>query len=108
MRTMMKIYVDGALAGSTPATGLIDENNVPVTIGAVDQNGGMIQFFKGLIDEVSIYDRALSASEIQTIFDTGSAGKCKDIPVITTESLADGIVDKPYSQTLAAVFGTQP
>lgn len=33
--------------------------------------------FDGLIDEVSVYNRALSASEIQAIFQAGSAGKCK-------------------------------
>jgi hypothetical protein len=30
-----------------------------------------------LNDEVEIFDRALEASEIQAIFDAGSAGKCK-------------------------------
>jgi len=35
-------------------------------------------FFSGLIDEVEIFDRALSQSEIQIIFDAGSDGKCKD------------------------------
>jgi hypothetical protein len=39
-------------------------------------------YYKGLIDEVEIYDRALSESEIQDIFDKGSAGKCKD-PTVT-------------------------
>jgi Concanavalin A-like lectin/glucanases superfamily len=33
--------------------------------------------FPGLIDEVEIYNRALSASEILMIFNAGSAGKCK-------------------------------
>lgn len=37
----------------------------------------MIQFFKGAIDEVGIFDRALSQEEIQAIFDAGSAGKTK-------------------------------
>jgi hypothetical protein len=35
-----------------------------------------IFFWDGLIDEVEIFDRALSASEIQDIFNAGSAGKC--------------------------------
>jgi len=37
--------------------------------------------FNGLIDEVEIYNRALSAAEIQAIFNAGSAGKCKVIEV---------------------------
>ena len=34
-------------------------------------------FFAGLIDEAQVYNRVLTASEIQAIFDTGSAGVCK-------------------------------
>jgi len=37
--------------------------------------------FNGLIDEVEIYNRALSQSEIQDIYNAGSAGKCKPIKV---------------------------
>jgi hypothetical protein len=33
-------------------------------------------YFKGLIDEVSVYDRALSAGEIESIFAADEAGKC--------------------------------
>ena len=32
--------------------------------------------FNGLIDEVSIYDRALTSAEIQSIYAAGEAGKC--------------------------------
>jgi hypothetical protein len=32
----------------------------------------------GLIDEVELYNRALSASEIQSIYNAGSGGKCKE------------------------------
>jgi len=38
--------------------------------------------FNGLIDEVALYDRALSPAEIKTIFSAGSAGKCR--PAIVT------------------------
>ena len=34
------------------------------------------RYFKGLIDEVSIYKRALTDSEIQSIYYAGEAGKC--------------------------------
>lgn len=38
--------------------------------------------FFGAIDELAIYDRALSAAQITTIFNAGTAGKCK--PIATT------------------------
>ena len=39
-----------------------------------DCNG--TRYFDGLIDEVSIYDRALTNAEIQSIYSAGEAGKC--------------------------------
>jgi hypothetical protein len=53
------------------------------------------QPFNGLIDEVSIYNRALSASEIESIFNAGSAGKCK--PATNTPPTIDA--GGPYTVT---------
>ncbi|MBI5631874.1 MAG: carboxypeptidase regulatory-like domain-containing protein [Nitrospirae bacterium] len=39
------------------------------------------QFFRGLIDEVEIFNRALSGNEIAAIFNAGPEGKC--VPVLT-------------------------
>ncbi len=33
-------------------------------------------YFKGFIDEVTIYNRALTAEEVEEIYDAGAAGKC--------------------------------
>src|SRR5262249_35354943 len=59
--------------------------------------------FNGLIDEVSIYSRALSASEIQAIFAAGSAGKCKcgreTIPIPTSQSRAEAGWNLTYKVT---------
>jgi hypothetical protein len=35
------------------------------------------RYWNGLIDEIDIFNRALSASEIQVIYNAGSAGKAK-------------------------------
>jgi uncharacterized protein (TIGR03437 family) len=40
------------------------------------QPGSSDPLWKGLIDEIDIYNRALSQSEIQAIFSAGSGGKC--------------------------------
>ena len=61
----MYLYVDGALDVSAPATTTIPQNDHPVVIGENAQAKG--RFWKGLIDEVRVYDRALSASEIQQL-----------------------------------------
>lgn len=54
---------------------------VQLTIGSGGYSGGNpIQFFKGAIDEVGVYNRILSTSEIKAIFNAGDAGKCKPSP----------------------------
>lgn len=40
-------------------------------------NGPPVIPFNGLIDEVSVYNAALSASQIQSIYKAGRAGKCR-------------------------------
>jgi hypothetical protein len=61
------IYVDGALDVSASASGLISQNSYPVCLGQTANAPGNYAF-DGLIDEVSIYNRALSASEIRAIY----------------------------------------
>jgi hypothetical protein len=73
------IYVDGNLDNWCPATGTIDQNSYPVCIGENAEQTGRL--WNGLIDEVSIYNRALTASEIRTIYEAGSEGKCPGLAI---------------------------
>jgi plastocyanin len=74
---MMRIYVDGVEKGNMAATGSIDPTTDPLLIGrnAVSLNID----WHGLIDELEIFNRALSATEIAAIFNAGAGGKCKPI-----------------------------
>ena len=64
--TRMFLYVDGTLDVSQPSTGWIAQNTYPVEFG---QNAEAPRaLFNGLIDEVSLYRRALTASEIRAIY----------------------------------------
>jgi hypothetical protein len=65
-------YINGVVVASGDASAFIGPNTAPFLIG----NSGACSPFAGLIDEVSLYNRALSAEEIQAIFGAGSAGKC--------------------------------
>jgi hypothetical protein len=58
------IYVDGELKNTTAFTGALETSSVNTVIGA-PSNLFVTQFFNGSIDEVKIYPRALSLSEIQ-------------------------------------------
>ena len=72
---------DQTTLGVPVASQLGNPSNANIQIGQA--NGcSLTTLFEGLIDEVSIYDRALSASEIQDIFDAGNAGMCKPLTIL--------------------------
>ena len=83
----LHVYVNGAEVPVTvsPNAGggtgtAVSDNTVPVSIGRVEKEGGVPNLhFKGVIDEVEIFGRALSATEVDAINDAGSGGKCKAI-----------------------------
>jgi hypothetical protein len=64
----LRLFVDGAQVQSTGAAGLIQMSEEPLLIGG--STVWPADSFHGLIDEVRIYDRALSAEEIQANMET--------------------------------------
>jgi hypothetical protein len=75
----VKIYLNGVLQTEAAYNLGIFQGNSEVGIGASVGQGTPGQFispFKGKIDEISVYNRALTASEVQAIYNAGSAGKC--------------------------------
>jgi hypothetical protein len=76
----VKSYVDGLLVDDfNYEQGALD-STAPVSIGKHnddDQTYGTRRFFKGLIDEVEVFNRALTQTEIQSIIAAGTSGKCK-------------------------------
>jgi hypothetical protein len=70
-----KVYMNGALMGSRACTLVPPSTPDPLWIG---YDLTHTQFF-GKIDEIELFNRTLSASEVQAIFDAGIAGKCKAI-----------------------------
>lgn len=81
----IKLYVNGQLVVDPIfQTGIITPmlETSFLTIGSEDGRTNephLIgqRYFHGLIDEVELYNRALSESDIQAIYNAGSVGKCK-------------------------------
>jgi len=73
----VRLYVDGKQVGSgTPAQGSIAYNLPTSNVLSIGTYlGPYPSQFTGAVDELAIYDRALSASEIQAIYNLGTAGK---------------------------------
>ncbi|NIP24127.1 MAG: DUF1080 domain-containing protein [Phycisphaerae bacterium] len=63
------LFVDGTLDASEKTTRTISVNDYPVLIGENAQHRG--RFFRGLIDDVRIYDRALSVDELRALVKAG-------------------------------------
>jgi hypothetical protein len=67
----LKLYVNGALAGTTSscvgptATG-------HTVIGRAKYGGNQVDFWRGAIDQVHVYDRALTDAEVTTLYTSGS------------------------------------
>ena len=74
----IKLYVNGALKGSTAASGIFQGANVPFAIGK-STLAGFNFVFGGRIDEVSVWKKALSQSEIQDIIDNELTGTEQDL-----------------------------
>ncbi|MCK5740370.1 T9SS type A sorting domain-containing protein, partial [bacterium] len=66
--TTLSLYINGQFSSSTPLTGPINTTSFDLTIGQIlptisDYN------FKGLVDDVQIYNRQLDATEILKLFE---------------------------------------
>jgi len=110
----MSLYTNGVLAAQTittirPFGALIPGASPGVGIGNV--NDGQNNFpFVGDIDEISLYNRALTTGEIQAIYSAGSAGKCyaPTAPFITSQPTNQTVtVNNPVTFTVTA-GGTPP
>lgn len=68
-----QFYINGLLVASSPETSAITTSTNPLFIGG-DQTQG--QYFNGLIDEVRVYNVALTQGQIQADMNTpiGSGG----------------------------------
>ena len=86
-----------------------DPAPVPVTIGSAWQNNAPADLFSGLIDEVSLYDRALTCDEVFDIYNADFVGKNVTAPYFTTDSpLPAAATGTGYTQQVTTVLGTAP
>jgi hypothetical protein len=72
----IRLFVNGQLEGQANISFPQDYGTFPLFFGTSGQSY-WDRKFKGTLDEVSLYDRALSAGEIAAIYSAGAAGKCK-------------------------------
>jgi hypothetical protein len=105
----IKAYIDGQLIQTSTFPGNLARTvgHSPVDIGASNFSG---EFFKGIIDEVSIYNRLLLDTEIASVYASGSKGKCATpIPAhIAVQPSGQSVVIGQTATLIASGAGTAP
>jgi len=96
--TAWLIYYDGVLKNFTANAFGPKVNALNVSIGAFFISGAYARFFNGSIDDVGIWNRSLSASEVLDIYNDGNASRGL-ITRYSNSSAIDG--DYVYTDSLA-------
>ncbi|MFH0806481.1 MAG: LamG-like jellyroll fold domain-containing protein [Candidatus Brennerbacteria bacterium] len=65
---LKKLYMDGVQRTSDTVTSTINADTGPIHLAHRESVGVGVDHFGGVIDEVRIYDRALSATEIEALY----------------------------------------
>jgi hypothetical protein len=74
---LMSLYLDGQPAGTANITPTFDvSSSATFTLGAWNDRFGVVEHFSGLMDQISIYNKALPKNEVVTLFNSGGTGKC--------------------------------
>ncbi len=115
-QSIVTLYHNGQAVGVTTSTVPVQPQsfmNVNIgyrPVGSSDLWGGRRHL--GGLDEVSIYNRALSASEIQAIYNSGSGGKCSVSPsncfAFTSFNSTNGLALTGNSATVGGVLRLTP
>ncbi len=104
----LRLYVNGELAAQTNYAGGIFAGTSAIGIGALPYIQASVQTFHGLIDEISLYNRALTDGEIQAIYNADLVGKCLVAPTIVTQPQDQAIPLGEDVKFSASVFGSRP
>ena len=63
--TIQKLFMNGVLVNSQPKTGSLQTSNLPLLFGNI---GGNSAYFDGILDDIGIWNRALTQQEITDLY----------------------------------------
>jgi hypothetical protein len=99
--TNASIYVNGILSGTVA----VDRNYIGdatgVRIGSAICCG---EYFPGLVDEVSVYNRPLTGAEIASIFNAGPAGKQLVPPIVLHVSAQGNVLTLSFQAAMGTTY----
>jgi hypothetical protein len=105
----IQLYTNGQLVGQTSVSFAQNYGNFPLYFGTSGESYWDHKL-KGLLDEVSLYNRALSSNEVAAIYAAGVAGKCKAVNglTITTQPQSQGVAVGSNAVFTVAAAGAAP
>ena len=95
----IRIYVNGTQVAAVARTGTYEQNNNPLWIGG---NAVYGEHFQGRIDDLRIYNRALSSTEIQTDMNTAVGAPANRPPTLVNPGDQTSTVGTPVLLTVNA------
>jgi lysophospholipase L1-like esterase len=110
----IRLYIDGVKEDSTSHNYTAGFGaSTTLGIGYMAYNGTPDYFYDGLLDEIALYSRALSDTEIQAHYTNGMAGQSYCVPdsaapVITSTPDTTAVVGLPYTYDVNATGTPAP
>ncbi len=100
------LYLNGVTVASGAADRSIGYDTNSVLLGCDTDNGNRAWFVQGGIDEAAIYNRVLTASEIQSIYPAGAAGKqsASGTAIVLVPSLSGNLLTLSFQGTTGASY----
>jgi hypothetical protein len=102
------LYLNGAVVAQQNLGVFTPQTSSDLYLGYRPAGAPVGASFVGAVDEVTLYNRALSAAEIQGIYAAGSAGKCALAPVIGVQPQSEAVEVGQTASLSVGASGSPP
>jgi hypothetical protein len=86
------LYINGVLDNTGPTDGVVTGKRTSVLIGAIEDSSRQYNFFNGKIDDVRVYNRALSIEEVEQVCGKKPSGHSLPVgPMIVVNNIERAI-----------------
>ena len=94
--TTLTVYTNGVSVLTKSVASSLVFSSAQIRAVHLGSYRGEGRYFKGMIDELSLYDRALSAAEVDDLFQRGVAGESLDVTMQTTSEIDLGGTQRSF------------